>query len=223
MGYILSQKGQIPVVISVPHGGMEEPAFLPYRREGNRKADEFTLNLAREISAALKGLWGEPYLVEAMIRRSKIDFNRSPSEAYEDPAAAKYYREYHGDLRECVDHCVETHRRCLLLDIHGRRGTGPGAPHVVLGTANYRSMDRDPVELLLNLLGSRGCTARHDSGGPYRGGFITRQYTDGLVMKGLQLEVSREVRQEWAGRKKFAVVLGESLYQGRDKIIFDSR
>lgn len=210
-------------MLSVPHGGTEEPAFLPFRREGNRMADEFTQELAMEISDSLKGVWGEPYLVKALIRRVKIDFNRPQPEACEDPVSVKYYREYHGDLRECVDHCAETYRRCLLLDIHGRRGAGPGAPQVVLGTANYRSMDREPVELLLNLLGSRGCTARHDTGGPYRGGFITRQYSDGMVMKGLQLEVSREVRQDGEVRKKFAAALAESLWQGRDKIIYDSR
>lgn len=218
MNYISRQIGQIPVVLSVPHGGPEEPAFLPFRRQGNRRADEFTIDLAGEISRAMKVVWGEPYLVAALIRRSKIDFNRPPGEAYEDPVAAKYYREYHGALRECIDSCTENHRNSLLLDIHGRRGAGPGAPRVVLGTANYKSMNPEAVKLLLDLLGSRGCTARHDTGGPYRGGFITREYTDGNTVRGLQLEVSREVRQDQSGRKSFALALAEALWQARENM-----
>jgi N-formylglutamate amidohydrolase len=211
--HIIFNEGRIPVIISVPHGGIEEPAFLPFRVRGNTRTDEFTLELAREFFEELKRVWSEPFFVAALIRRCKIDFNRPAREAYEAPVAEAFYFEYHTELQNYVNLCRKMHSGCLLLDIHGRKGNGPGAPQVILGTANYMSSDPSLVDILLNLLGSKNCSARHDTHGPYRGGYITRHYADCHKVKGIQLEISRAVRQDCLLRRDFARVLAESVRQ----------
>ncbi|MCL6610832.1 MAG: N-formylglutamate amidohydrolase [Peptococcaceae bacterium] len=211
MESLLRKRGKIPLVISVPHGGMEEPENLFFRGSGNRRADMLTLDLAAGLAGSLETAWGRPYLVAGLIRRSIIDYNRPPEEAYEDPEAARHYLIFHRALEESVGECLEKHGACLLLDIHGCRGAGPGAPHVFLGTGKCAAMSPSAVRLLTDLIAGEGWRVSHDTGGPYRGGFIIRHYASGDGVMGVQLEVSREVRLEPVLRTRFSSSLARSL------------
>lgn len=213
MEYLLTKKGNIPLVISVPHGGMEEPANLAFRREGNRRADLFTLDLAGELEASLQMVWGRPYLVSGLIGRSIIDYNRPPEEAYEDPAAACHYRDFHTAMEESSQDCLKKYGVCLLVDIHGSRGAGPGAPHVILGTRKFTGMPPGMVKQFMDLIAGQGWRVRHDTGGPYRGGFIIRHYASGGDIWGIQLEITREVRQDQALRAGFSSSLAHCLHR----------
>ncbi len=208
--YLLARRGDIPLVISVPHGGREEPERMAFRRSGNRRADIYTMELAGDLFSSLESVWGRPYLAAGLIRRSIIDYNRPLEEAYEDPGAAPHYRDFHHALEESVAECLKKLGVCLLLDIHGSRGTGSGDPHVILGTCRYVSMPPGAVRLLTDLMAGEGWRVRHDTEGPYRGGFIIRRYAgDGVL--GVQLEISREVRLGTDLRAEFASSLARSL------------
>lgn len=213
MNFLLVKQGDIPLIISVPHGGLEEPANLAFRQSGNRRADLYTLDLAGELEDSLQRVWGRPYLVAGLIGRSIVDYNRPPEEAYEDPAAARHYRDFHAVLEESGEDCLNKHGVCLLVDIHGSRGSGPGAPHVILGTRKFAGMPPAMVQQLINLIAGRGWRVRHDTGGPYRGGFIIRHYASGGDIWGVQLEINREVRQDQALRAGFSSSLAHCLHR----------
>lgn len=211
MSYIMKSFGVIPLVLSVPHGGMEEPADFMIRKSGNRMVDMYTLDLALDLAGKLQQVWGGPYLAAGLLRRCIIDYNRPPGEAYDDPAAAGHYHSFHSALKECLEQAVKNHGACLLLDIHGRKGGGPGHPHVVLGTGNYAGMDRAMLADVCRLIGEQGCKARHDTAGPYRGGYIVRRYAVPHRVYGVQLEISRSVRENSALRSSFSSSLAEAL------------
>lgn len=204
MSYVLKKYGDIPLVLSVPHGGMEEPDGFLIRRSGNRRVDMFTLDLALDIEASLQAAWGPPYLAAGLLRRCIVDYNRLTEEAFEDPEAERHYRDFHQGLGECIAHARQKHGACLLLDIHGRVGRGPGQPPVVLGTGNYAGMGPEMARDIRAFICHQGWEARHDTTGPYRGGYIVRKYTGGRGVYGLQLEISREVRENEDLRRSFS-------------------
>lgn len=211
MNYVMKKNGNIPLVLSVPHGGMEEPADFVIRRSGNRMVDMYTLDLARELEKCLQAVWGSPYLAAGLLRRCIIDYNRPPEEAYEDPQAARHYLEFHSALGECLALARQHHGACLLLDIHGRKGGGLGQPHVVLGTGSHAGMGREMVADICRLLREQGWVARHDTAGPYRGGYIVRHYADGREVYCVQFEISRPIRGSRELRCAFSSALAEAL------------
>jgi len=211
MKYVLKKYGDIPVVLSVPHGGMEEPEGFMIRRSGNRRVDMFTLDPALELEVSLKAAWGRPYLAAGLLRRCIIDYNRPPEEAFEDPAADRHYRDFHQGLWECIAHARQKHGACLLLDIHGRVGRGPGQPPVVLGTGNFAGMGPEKTRDICAFIRDQGWEARHDTTGPYRGGYIVRRYADSRSVYGLQLEINREVRENEDLRRSFSSSLAGAL------------
>jgi N-formylglutamate amidohydrolase len=211
MNYVLKTHGNIPLVLSVPHGGMEEPRDFLIRRSGNRMVDMFTLDLARELAGLLQQAWGVPYLAAGLLRRCIIDYNRPPGESYDDPGAARHYLDFHSALEDCIARALQEHGACLLLDIHGRKGGGLGLPQVVLGTGNFTGMDQSMTRHLCRLIGEMGCMARHDTAGPYRGGYIVRRYAGRPGVYGVQLEISRPVRENSALRADFLSSLTGAL------------
>lgn len=211
MEYVLKKYGDIPVVLSVPHGGMEEPADFIIRRSGNRMVDMYTLDLALELEKCLQAAWGSPYLAAGLLRRCIIDYNRPPGEAYDDPGAARHYLKFHSALGECLTMARQDQGACLLLDIHGRKGGGRGQPHVVLGTGSHAGMGRGMALDICRLIRAQGWEARHDTDGPYRGGYIVRHYADGRKVYGVQLEISRPIRGSRELRRYFSSALAEAL------------
>src|SRR5690606_32150840 len=75
--------GDMPLVISVPHGGYDKPEGIPDRTCPGAKVnrDGFTIELAREIEAELVEKYHvRPYLVISNIARIKVDQNRDLTE-----------------------------------------------------------------------------------------------------------------------------------------------
>lgn len=75
------------------------------------------------------------------------------------------------------------------------------------------------VLLLSDLIAGEGWRVRHDTGGPYRGGFIIRHYANGDDIVGAQLEINREIRQEAALRANFSSSLAKSLLAFSHKLL----
>ena len=134
---VLSAAGNLPFILTAPHGGMRSIPGVTVRRNGNTLTDAGTLELteavAQRVGAALAG---KPYVVAALFSRKYIDANRAEAEAIESLAAKPYYQAYHRQVRTFVnDVRAKFPRGALLLDIHGQaqdpdmlhRGTRNGA------------------------------------------------------------------------------------------------
>ncbi|MBK9459925.1 MAG: hypothetical protein IPN94_10955 [Sphingobacteriales bacterium] len=78
--YTQYHPGTLPIIISVPHGGLVAPATIPNRTCNNPTTvtDSKTIELARQIDTSLFNLTGcHPHLIICNLRRTKVDCNRN--------------------------------------------------------------------------------------------------------------------------------------------------
>ncbi len=151
--YIEFEEGSIPLIISVPHGGILECENIPQRSTGVFGIDKGTIEFSKEfielISLKFKNEFSElkiPSYIISKVRRSKVDLNRNESEAYNQNSslARKIYRFYHRKIQELVNYNISKFGRSLLLDIHGfekdNRPPGFRDVEIILGTNNLESL-----------------------------------------------------------------------------------
>lgn len=84
--YVEYIAGNLPLLITVPHGGYSNPAHIPDRTRGVHEPDIFTQELARCIvSSCARASDGQavPHVVINRVRRTKLDMNRGEAEATE--------------------------------------------------------------------------------------------------------------------------------------------
>ena len=140
-------QGEIPVILTCPHGGDKQPPGVPNRRTGAElpsacrfeiDTDRFTRTITRGVAQVLFDVFGEtPYVVIANFDRAYIDANRSPKCAFEDRDAQQFYEEYHNTVRNFVDEIrAENGGLGLLFDIHGTTQVDHDPADVYLGTLN---------------------------------------------------------------------------------------
>lgn len=136
-------RGDIPVLLTVPHGGGEKPAEIRSPRSASKGYkprateifstlnDEDTYKLAFRLAGELRKKTGKPpYIVAANFDRGYIDVNRNSgllgpagvpyeNHAYDDPAGAGYYDAYHEKIREFVEEIKSRFKGGgLLFDLH---------------------------------------------------------------------------------------------------------
>lgn len=198
--------GKIPVVISAPHGGLLEPGIISFRSGGNQKTDLNT----REPAAEIAGVLGSPFFLAAGIKRCKVDFNRPPRAAFDDPVAKIFYDSYHSKLKEYIDFCIGEFGRCFLLDVHGFSRVKHGDYHVILGTGCYRTLAGEDTGNLSHTLLTGGWKVLHKYLGYLSGGYIIRKYARPPV-RGVQIEVCRDIRMDSGLRCRFACHLASGL------------
>jgi hypothetical protein len=132
--YVEYIPGDLPLVLSVPHGGTLRPSSIPNRTTGNTGNDEGARDVLDELIAELRDLTGgAPHVILNHLSRSKVDMNRQLSEASEDPATETAWHDYHRFVHhaELLVRCV--HGTGFFLDVHTNgvaSTTGyNGAPH----------------------------------------------------------------------------------------------
>ena len=151
--FVSRHRGTLPVLLTCPHGGGEQPPDVPERTgEGipsdchfQPSADLRTREVTVGVAQRILEICGEaPYVVIADFHRKFIDANRrAPECAYEVPAAQRYYDEYHGGVLEFVDEInAENGGLGLLFDIHGTAGIDEDPADLYLGTDNGNSVAR---------------------------------------------------------------------------------
>lgn len=137
----LIRKGELPILLSAPHGGkLQLPGVEPRKGVGRNQfvtvRDDDTDILVTKIATHLeKQLGRKPYLVVAKFDRQYVDLNRRPEDAYEMEAAKPYYDFYHQALADARAEILSKWDLGLLIDIHGQaakpetifRGTAKGA------------------------------------------------------------------------------------------------
>jgi hypothetical protein len=113
--------GDLPLVITVPHGGRAQPADLPPRRKGVTVMDANTQELARDLVAELERLsGGRVHVIFSHLHRSRLDPNREIVEAANGhPGAEQVWREFHAAIEGALAAAVARHGFAFLVDLHG--------------------------------------------------------------------------------------------------------
>lgn len=150
---VSAQRGDLPIILSAPHGGGVRVPGSMGRTRGVTVRDLRTAEAALLTAQRLtERLGGKPYYVIAQFSRKDADANRAPDDgqAYENDAARAAYEAYHRALRAAVDECRERFGVAILIDLHGQARV-PGA--IVRGTRNGKT-----VESLLRRHGAEALT-----------------------------------------------------------------
>lgn len=234
--HLLVEVGELPFIISAPHGGkLDLPNTSPRTGEGLKAApggfvisrDTGTEELALEVAAEVRRRFDKPaHLVINRIHRKYCDPNRTPKEAYDTDGGQTHYEAYHTALKAA---CASTQRqfhRGVLLDLHGQ---GTSAKTVYRGTQNGKT-----VTLLRERFGETAHTgpeslfgrlkAKHWTVHPdphdgkeqagFNGGYIVRTYGNPAAygLDAIQLEFGNDYRIATA-RKETARVLVDALVE----------
>lgn len=119
--FIQYHKGNLPIIISAPHGGDKKPIEFKERTKGIFDKDDFTLELSYEIIDEFKRRTNKtPYAVIASISRTKVDLNRKRDEAYEDDKTSIIYNEFHNKIKLAENSIEEEFKKGIYFDIHGQ-------------------------------------------------------------------------------------------------------
>jgi hypothetical protein len=120
-GYVEYIPGDLPVVVSAPHGGDMTPAEIPDRSWGTLVTDtnsKETLLAVRDAFIEQSG--GAPHVVISHLKRTKLDPNREIGEAaQESPYAENAWREFHHFIEVAERVVAAEFGEGLYLDLHG--------------------------------------------------------------------------------------------------------
>jgi hypothetical protein len=122
-GYIEYIAGDLPLIISAPHGGAETPGELPDRTGANITTvrDGNTAELARTIGNVFHArTGGRPHIVIVHLRRTKLDANREISEAAQGVRLAeRAWSEYHSFIEAAKQAVIARYGTGFYVDLHG--------------------------------------------------------------------------------------------------------
>ncbi len=209
---IVSSRGSLPLILTVPHDGGELLDHMPIRTTGVLVRDAGTRELVERVAALLEDRLGKrPYIVIAKFSRKYLDANRAERDAMESQDALPAYRAYHDQIAAFVAEVkAQFPTGSLLVDIHGQsndpnttfRGTREGLTAKTLVNRFGRSALQGEKSIT-GALAARGYqvnpavgaeTLREDP--RYRGGYTVFTYgsnrTDGI--DAIQLEFGRNHR-----------------------------
>lgn len=235
------QKGDLPILLTAPHGGQAAVPNVPIRSGKNpqtgqkikqfwRAADDGTLEIVRQVSDNIYQLIGaRPYIVIADFSRKYIDANRPAGlRAYENPNAQPYYDFYHSRIREYIQEIKQRFgAHAILVDVHGQ---GVDGSTVYRGTCDHLTVKKliardgndaftGPLSIL-GVLAQKGNTIypknndqESDEDSNFSGGYTVQAYGSHNQngIDALQLENGWELRRD--GRAKFSKDLADALVQ----------
>lgn len=119
--YIEYIAGDLPVILSAPHGGELLPEALPDRTQGVVINDAWTQELTRAVYDALVSKTGRyPHVVVNRLHRRKMDANRDLPEAAEGNVGAETaWAEFHAFTDQAKAQVHDDWGAGLYLDLHG--------------------------------------------------------------------------------------------------------
>ncbi len=125
--YTSVQYGNMPLVISVPHGGTLQPPGIPDRTCPGitTVTDNNTIAILLAIdSIAFADYNIKPSWVYTNLSRLKIDENRAlPEATCSNPAVYQYWNNYHNGLDTCIGRLLTRYPQCIFIDLHGHGHT----------------------------------------------------------------------------------------------------
>jgi N-formylglutamate amidohydrolase len=126
--YVEYIAGDMPVIISAPHGGSLQPKEIPDRIRKDSDddfatvTDTFTTELAVTLSETFKSYYGHsPHVVICHLKRTKVDCNRELEEAAgSNVSAGIAWRDFHRFLSVASNSVVASSGRGCYVDLHGQ-------------------------------------------------------------------------------------------------------
>lgn len=212
---ITVEVGDLPIILSAPHGGLDEiPGVRPRQGNGDKTfvavPDVSTNKLTAGIADSIETKIGKrPYVVIAKFHRKYLDANRPRARAYESVVAEQVYDAYHRALADARQDVIDRWGHGILLDIHGQkadpdvvfRGTNNGrtTTHLV-SRFGWPSLTDSPslfgqlAKSGLRVFPAVGSSDREHS--RFNGGYIAAKYgsRDAGTVDAIQLEVGRNLR-----------------------------
>lgn len=117
--------GDLPVIVTAPHGGVIRAPDMPDRAVADTLRDANTQELARAIDTAfVVATSHHPHVVMCRVHRVKLDCNRELAVAsMGDPEAAQAWDEFHAFIAVAKAVIVREQGSGLLIDLHGHGHT----------------------------------------------------------------------------------------------------
>ena len=126
-GYVEYRAGNLPIIISAPHGGDLVPDDIPDRTcEGCVTVnDAWTKSIAVGLFDEIVATTGcYPHLVINLLHRRKFDANRDLDEAAAgDTTVARAWQAYHDFVDSAKADMIAAYGRGLFIDLHGHAHT----------------------------------------------------------------------------------------------------
>lgn len=215
-GLVYVQRGDLPIILSAPHGGREIVDHAAQRigvgvKMFNPVPDLSTDRLTYQLADAIEKKSGKrPYVIVARFHRKYVDANRRQSRAYESERAKSAYETFHQSIAQSCAEVVERWGRGVLLDVHGQ---STHRQAIVRGTSDGKTtshlVNRFGMQALIGRQSLIGHFASNDlpvlpevdSAEPepsqYDGGFIVNAYgsRNGGTIDAIQLEVGMDLRR----------------------------
>jgi hypothetical protein len=123
--YIEYFTGNMPLILTIPHGGLLVPSNIPNRNcaECVTVMDANTQELGRYVLEEIKKITGGnclPHLIINRLRRTKLDANRDLFEAaLGNPDASNAWYAFHRFIDSAKMQVLNQSGRGLLIDLHG--------------------------------------------------------------------------------------------------------
>lgn len=118
------RRGSLPIIISVPHGGLVAPDSIPDRTCNNPTTvtDANTIELALRIDSSFYELTGcHIHLVICNLKRTKVDCNRNLADgACAQTQAVQAWQDFHNfiDSAQAIA-LAENNNKAFYIDLHG--------------------------------------------------------------------------------------------------------
>jgi len=119
--YIEYYAGNLPIILSAPHGGNLVPNEISDRTYGTIVTDLNTYELTKTIMDSMFARFGaKPHVILSKLKRTKLDPNRDSLEAaQENKYALRAWQEYHFYIESAKRKVSSDFGSGLFLDIHG--------------------------------------------------------------------------------------------------------
>ena len=125
--YIEYRVGDLPVIITAPHGGYLEPTEIADRNCSGcvYGRDLYTQEMVKEIDTAfMQSIGGRPHIIINRLARIKLDANREIVEAAQgNQWAEQAWYEFHEFTEHAHDTVEAQFGRGLHIDLHGHGHT----------------------------------------------------------------------------------------------------
>lgn len=123
--YIEFIEGNMPLVISIPHGGYLIPESIPERICVGcaKNPDVFTIEIGTDIRRFIYEKTGfYPYVIINHLHRTRLDPNRNIEEAaVGNIQAEQAWKEFHNYIDSAIYEVEKSFGKGLYIDLHGHR------------------------------------------------------------------------------------------------------
>lgn len=120
-GFVEFIAGNVPIIISVPHGGYLEPDSIPDCPNCSSIRDAYTQEIGRGLSSSFNEQTGcYPYVIINLLHRRKLDANRDIEEATGGFALLEdAWSAYHAFIDIAKTKIEEDFGKGIFVDLHG--------------------------------------------------------------------------------------------------------